>query len=427
MKQLSPNPILIYFNPLQNMNKRISLLISLFLYVGVCSAASIRPIFICDSTIGNPYGVCAPINRRESDYYDRERNVDTIVRCGITNVRVCLEYSNFVPNKTTGRLNPRYIDSMFVTTENRSLRPLAIVCGSGRARPLNDTAWFANYFSYLAQRYSRNVQYWEILNEVDLEKKTKNIPQKYAQLLHIARTVASSADSTNRIVFSGLCNVNEEFLAEVAGYNVADDFDIMNIHSYASPENLPALYDKLADIMQKNGWHKPVWLTECGFSTLQDKKHRKSWIHTEPEQASRLPRVFLLSMACGVEQIYWYNSRARERDPYSNEEHFGLWHADLSLKPAARAYTALTQFCPNGSSRPVIERKGRTYLAHWITPEGKNIWAVWSTKQQKVSLRISETPIIYNLFGEQLSDINLRSWTIGPDIQYIEGVSEIKL
>lgn len=409
------------------MNKRTCLLFVIGLYIGTCYAVPIHPVFICDSTIGNPYGVCASINRRESDYYDRERNVDTIAGCGITNIRLCLEYSNFVPNKKTGKLNPRYIDSMFVTTESHNLQPLAIVCGSGRTRPLNDTAWFANYFAYLAQRYSSNVRYWEILNEVNLEKKTEMIPQKYAQLLHIARKLATEVDSTNQIVFSGLSNVPEDFIDEVARYNITDEFDIMNIHSYASPENLPALFDKLAEVMRKKGWHKPVWLSECGFSTLQDKKNRKSWIHTESEQACRLPRVFLISMACGVEQIYWYNARARERDPYGNEEHFGLWHADLSPKPAAHAYAALTRFCSNGSSRPVIERKGKAYLAHWTTPDGKRIWAVWSTKQQRIAVQFKERPVIYNLFGEKLRDVNLRSWTIGPDIQYIEGVNEMKL
>lgn len=409
------------------MSKRILIIVGLLLCVDLCRAEQIRQFFPCSSAIGEPYGVCAPINRRESDYYDRVRNVQNMHGCGITNVRLDLEYSNFVPNKTTGRLNPRYIDSMFVTLKTHTMQPLAIVCGSGRTRPLNDTAWFTNYFSYLVQRYSNNVQHWEILNEVNLEKKTTDIPRKYAQLLHLARRIAAQADSTNKIVFSGLSNVPEDFLTEVATYNVADDFDILNIHSYASPEKLPALYSNLASFMRKHNWVKPVWLSECGFSTVQDKKHRSSWIHTEAEQARRLPRVFLISMACGVEQIFWYNSRARELNPYGNEEHFGLWHADLSLKPAARAYAALTDFCPNGSTRPVIEKKGKIYLARWTTPEGKKVWAVWSTKVQKVAFRINESPVIYNLFGEQQSGINILSWTIGPDIQYIEGVSDIKL
>ena len=390
------------------------------------NAKHVQPLFPCSPILDEPYGVCSHINRRETDYYVREADADLMKQCGAGYVRSGLEYSNFVPNKS-GVLHPKYIDSMYITLRERHLNSLSLVCGSGRKRPLTDTAWYSNYFTYIVKRYTRQITYWEILNEVDMEKKVSDIPAKYAELLRISRDVTARIDTTDKIVFSGVCKIPEAFLREVAKYDVADCFDIMNFHSYASPENLPEQFSQLQQLMHEFGWNKPVWITECGMSTLKDKWHRPWWVHTEAEQAKRLPRIYLISMAYGIDKVFWYNSRAREANPYGNEEHFGLWHHDMSPKPAATAYATLTTMCPTGSTRPQLEIKNKAYMASWQRPDGSKVWAIWATKTKTVDCSIKGVPQVVNHLGQPVSVKSTTSLTIGPELMYITGAEMVEL
>lgn len=41
-----------------------------------------------------------------------------------------------------------------------------------------------------------------------------------------------------------------------------------------------------------------------------------------------------LAEKCGIERLFFYEFRSKERDPFYSEDHFGLTHRDLSPKPA---------------------------------------------------------------------------------------------
>ena len=58
------------------------------------------------------------------------------------------------------------------------------------------------------------------------------------------------------------------FLGDVCDEpGTAEAFDILNFHSYDSPEQLADYFAELAAAMSKRGLSKPVWLTETGFTT----------------------------------------------------------------------------------------------------------------------------------------------------------------
>jgi hypothetical protein len=91
------------------------------------------------------------------------------------------------------------------------------------------------------------------------------------------------------------------------------------------------------------------------------------------------PRAYLIALQAGVEHMFWYEFQAVEIDPYYNEHHFGMVHADLSPKPAYTALVALTRLRPSGSKTGVGEwRNGDgVYFPHWTRPDGETVWAVW--------------------------------------------------
>ena len=151
--------------------------------------------------------------------------------------------------------------------------------------------------------------------------------------------------------------------------------------------------------MKKYGWEKPIWITECGMHTaLTDEPWR-----TEEEQAQRLARIYLLSFACGVDKVFWYNFRALEKDDSYKEHHFGIVHKDLKLKPAFFAYKALTTMCPNGSTRPVYVNDGKLYFINWVKPDGIKVEAVWTTSKERVKVAISDDAAYYDYLGNSIS------------------------
>lgn len=111
---------------------------------------------------------------------------------------------------------------------------------------------------------------------------------------------------------------------------------------------------------------------------------------TENYQAQLLPRTYLLSLANGVDRIFWYAFRDRNKRRHEREDHFGIAYRDFTLKPSGHAYHTLTRLCPDGSTRPVITETDRVYTASWIRPDGKKTWAIWTPDlvSRPVSLQI---------------------------------------
>jgi hypothetical protein len=144
---------------------------------------------------------------------------------------------------------------------------------------------------------------------------------------------------------------------------------------------------------------------------------------SEDRQAVLLPRAYLVALHSGVERMFWYNFRARENNPYYNEDNFGIIHKDLTPKPAYRAMRALSRVRPAGSKPLDINwQSGTVFYPGWTRPDGKTAWALWTSgatrdatiditgtiteavdylgksmdlrqKEEKLTIRLSETPI----------------------------------
>lgn len=104
----------------------------------------------------------------------------------------------------------------------------------------------------------------------------------------------------------------------------------------------------------------------------------------EDRQAAILPRTYLIALQSGVEKVFWYNLRARENDPYYNEDHFGIVHSDLKPKPAYRALDVLSDSRPAGSVALGGQwQNGMLYYPGWKHPDGKTAFALWTTGPAK--------------------------------------------
>lgn len=375
--------------------KEIKLLITIlgmFFYTSCLKSKEVTPIFPCTSELKDPYGINSHFYSIYRDYPLMDKELKILSELGVNIVRVSygVDYSN-----SDFASDPVYIrwDSIVSKMRDSQLKCLPVYfVGTENKHPWDYPENYVNNISYLQKIVGRDVGFYEIMNEVNLVPKSENlsldtISKLYTSSLSLAYKNIKKANTHSKVLCSGLSGTADRFVEKLSEQRAYDYFDILNIHAYHKPEDLRPMYQYLSNIMKKYGWEKPVWLTECGMSTCIDKKDSSNVSRAkraaEEEQARRLPRIFLISFAYGVDKVIWYEMRSRERDDYDKEENFGLLHSDLTPKPAFNSYKTLIEMCPSGSSRPKLRVEDDVYYCEWTTPDDQRVTAIWSPSQKR--------------------------------------------
>ncbi len=232
-------------------------------------------------------------------------------------------------------------------------------------------AWIDDWGAYVyatVARYGRDrgwIKHWELWNEPNVRESGYESGlyeiKDFVRILEVGRAAALAADPEARIVMGGMSGLTElsapfdydglEYLDQVGALGGWQHVDVVALHPYhPAPPEAPiqrferqvTLQDELRHLdtlMQRYG-HKPVWITEFGWSTNQ------GWPGvSEQEQAYYLVRAYLLALAHPtVEKIFWYDFRndTYPDAPYSQpaynsrevEFHYGLLRRSYPLNPA---------------------------------------------------------------------------------------------
>ena len=364
-----------------------------------CEANTEFPVlFKASKRLVSPYGVCTHINRIGPmwEYDSKDKDLSMICNVGAGFIRTDFDWGYCQP-KLTNSFSFSHHDKMMASVDSLQLLTLGIF-SSPKVGHFNE---WKKYVSQVTSHFKSRINYWEVINEADLwhRRQSGYSANDYSIELKTASQLIRSANKKAKILFSGISNVKVGFIEKVFEQKISDCFDIMNIHWYSNKNNEPesffAYFKQLHDIMQLYKVDKPVWFTETGCTTSPG-------YADENIQARRLPRIFLISFACGIDKVFWYKSRSRELSDDS-EDHYGLWHKDYLPKPAYYAYKTLTNMCPSGSTRPKISKKGNVYVAVWKQPKGKNVTALWTSKGvDDVNIK-SFIGDIYDINGNKIS------------------------
>jgi lysophospholipase L1-like esterase len=151
---------------------------------------------------------------------------------------------------------------------------------------------------------------------------------------------------------------------------------------------------------------------------------------SEESQAKFIPRLYLGTMAAGVDRIVWHKFRSTGPISSKREAHWGIVEEDLTPKPAFQAYKNLTHMCPAGSTRPVMEVMGHTYLLHWKTPENKTTWAIWNASSDlDVTMTINGTitEATDHLGNKRDRPQNGKPYRISPSVTFLTGAIGISI
>lgn len=265
------------------------------------------------------------------------------------------------------------------------------------AAPISDwlPAW-RDYVREVVSRYGEQIDYWEIQNEpnsigfwrkVDLRAESPNAID-YVQVLRAACEVIREINPNDKIVLGGLSYEGQgidyyDYLQQIYSAGGWRYFDILAIHPYrwpAFPEqvrsrskfNVRTLqYEEnwieynytdeivaFKDLMRSYG-EKPIWVTEIGWPIVAlVQRANERGTQAEIVQSDYLIRVYIQSIAAGVDNIFWYDFR----DDYwvvddPNESSFGIIRADLSSKPAYYGFAVMASLLNN--SRFVEQVRGQ--------------------------------------------------------------------
>lgn len=150
-------------------------------------------------------------------------------------------------------------------------------------------------------------------------------------------------------------------------------------------------------------------------------------VGVSPEmQAALLARTMLVAFASGVDRVFWFEFQSPEKDPFDKESGFGIVRKNLEPKPACDAYTALTAFCPSGSTRPRLTVNGDFYTAAWQTPDRKHWKAVWSRRSPGTLSTSGSVEEIRDYLGKPIPQ-NAGGLPVTEKVIYLRGASEFQV
>ncbi|GAB4325619.1 MAG: hypothetical protein Kow0059_21740 [Candidatus Sumerlaeia bacterium] len=278
-----------------------------------------------------------------------DRNLKAIAGLGARMVRTDFWWSAIEPEP--GRLEWDLPDRIINQIHFNGLEPLPILTGNaawspGRSPDSPDALEdFGRFVRAVVARYKNRVKYWEIWNEPNINPYWVPTPdpRRYAALLQAAYTEAKAADPDCVIV--GICSAGADldFIEGVYRAGGGAWMDAVSFHHYGPRDDEATLERELLEIravMNRFGdASKPLFITESGISTGPSEHMRA---YSEDEQAAWVVKEHLVALAGGVERFFYF--KLNDDAPAGESGgHWGLLRSDLSEKPAAAAYRAMTE------------------------------------------------------------------------------------
>lgn len=301
-----------------------------------------------------------------SDYTDPERAavLDRLAAAGVQRVRIDVSWAGLQPNgpDSISLEGERSVDRVLTGAIRRGLRPLVTLWltpswangGQGERTAPDDPADYGRIAEWAAARWAGRVD-WEVWNEPNSETFFSGAdPAEYARLLCAAHPAFRRGDPGTTVVSGGPEYNDAAWLSQTYDAGAGGCFDALATHPYPSMADQPPdapddgtrgtfrHLSAVRDLMVARGdAHRPIWLTEVGWSTHPggDVSWRRGV--TEEQQADYVTRTLALvrNEMPYVTAVFFY----RDRDHVSGEahfDHFGLMTRQLQPKPALDAIGA---------------------------------------------------------------------------------------
>lgn len=260
-----------------------------------------------------------------------------------------------------------------------------------------------------------------LFNELDLEtNELRAVGKRYYKPLHI------------NCLFEWDAEAQRKEIKRISRVDVAIDKTVQyswHNEDLTSPKYLLDDNLKAGDVMIPIVYGKDVRYTgvvaACyrlnsdlkGNIIIQTRPNHSTYV-SEALQASRIPRLFILSYAMGIDKVLPYCLRDREVN-----NGYGMIKVNDDKKSSFNTIKVLTEFLPSGSSRPKVETENNQYIASWTTPKGEKVYCVWSSwVGQEKSIKVKGCARYYDETGQRIREKN---FNVSPYMTYILGASSV--
>nr|WP_246362648.1 DNRLRE domain-containing protein [Paenibacillus alba] len=257
-------------------------------------------------------------------------------------------------------------------------------------------------------------------------------PEYYFPILKKTYETVKSAHPDTIVSGMSTAGVPMSWLESVMKLGGLNYMDALTIHPYVYPKDPELLVKSIKDVndlvRKYNGGNTiPLWLSEIGWPT-----HNSLSGVSEKKSADDLVRGYVLSLANGVEKIYWYDLMNDGVNKSNNEDNFGLIRnkADelgaYTPKPAFTAYAVMIRQLSGASFNTDLSAAGSYY--HYLFKKGsEDVRAAWAVQPRPVAIG-TQTPIrIVDYMGNETVYTPVRGkvhLTLNSEPIYIHGAIE---
>lgn len=184
-----------------------------------------------------------------------------------------------------------------------------------------------------------------------------------------------------------------------------DYMDVMSIHPYVYPKDPELLISTLRNVNQlvrkyNNGQTIPLWLSELGWPT-----HNTYTGVSEKVSADNLVRSMVISLANGVEEIYWYDFMNDGNDKSYNEHNFGLVRNKADSmgayvpKPSFTAYAVLTRQLADAVYN--ADQSSDAFYQYLFKKGDEDIRVAWAVNPTTVAIRSQGPVTVVDIMGSE--------------------------
>ncbi len=278
-------------------------------------------------------------------------------QAGVKWLRLFPEWQTIQPRQ--GQWNWEISDRLVADARASKIQILGLWCyfapwtsadGGTRRGPIKEMQYWRDYVSATVSRYHKDIKYWEVWNEFDGSfyegRQGAERVKDYADLVVAAYDAAKQIDPDIKV---GTC-VGAGFLDMAIKAGAGNHFDFIAVHPYSNLGTMAeggvagylGMGGNLRRMLAANKQRAdiPIWITEFG---------KKAPVKADPQsdahQANLLVKGYVLSLAQGIERVFWFETRGDSEDCGVTD--FGIIRSDWTPRPAYQALKTMTRLLGN--------------------------------------------------------------------------------
>nr|WP_315473679.1 cellulase family glycosylhydrolase [uncultured Rhodoferax sp.] len=178
--------------------------------------------------------------------------------------------------------------------------------GLGEAAAPKSLEDFEHYVETVAKRYSEDIHIFEVWNEPASSKMFSGSISQMVDLTNAAKRAITRINKNNKLICPSPAKFESlGWFKNFVEQGGANNCDVIGYHFYTDhplPEKRIDLFKEVKRLLSsKNFNEKPIWDTESGINTVENKNS------LQIARSGYLARWMILTWALGVERFYWYS------------------------------------------------------------------------------------------------------------------------